>query len=364
MSKARNSSPASLTSDSEYAGSYSAAAQRGPAKPVSIVDVARACKCSITTVSQVMNGVAKARISKQTRDRVQGILRRLNYSPNRMARALASRKTWTVALVSDYDSQYPIAMAQLEIIAGIQSVLASTHYDLTLVHRHKGAAAARSRGFDGAILLSPRDMEELQPFIDSGIPAIVMEPGFPVPVPSVGIDEAQAVRLQVEHLADLGHRRIGYFGISKSPSSMRLRAEGYRRVMAELGLEPMESLFFHEPEAVFQGLASMPEAIRRDGITAVAFMSDSLAIRALSILQTAGLRVPQEVSVVGIDGSLASQVSLPPLTTVYNAVLERSKRAADMLLARMKNADLPVEHITFGVSLVMRSSTAAPGCDD
>lgn len=334
------------------------------AKPVTIADVAEKCGCSITTVSQVINRVSGARISKALRKRVENIAQELNYQPNRMGRALASRRTMIVALVTDFQrAVFPIEVAQLEIISGIQAVLRPTEYDLALIHRHKGAAIARSRGVDGVILLSPESMEEVQPFIDSNTALVVLEAAVPMPVATVGIDEAQAVRLAIEHLIGLGHRRIGYFGIESSPSCMGIRSRSYHETMAAHGLEVVQSLLFHLDD-LEEKLESCPEAVRRDSITGIVCMTDGLAVKVMNRLRREGILAPRDVSVVGIDGSVTSQISIPPLTTIYNPLLERSSRAAEMLLGRIEDPRRPVEHITFGVSLIRRESSGPPASGD
>ena len=333
-------------------------------KRATIADVAQMCGCSITTVSHVVNHVSRARVSKVLRERVEEAARQLNYQPSRLGKGLASRKTMMIAFVTDFlrATLYPIELARSEIQFGIQSVLRPTKYDLALVQRHKSASLAQSGGVDGAIMLNALSMDEIQPFIDSAIPLVVMEPTIPMPVPTVGIDEAGTMRLAVEHLIGLGHTGIGCLGLEPAPTGLGSRTRSYQETMARHGLRAITSLLFHqqddqEPEAKVK---SCLEAVRRRSVTAIACMTDGLAFRVASLLRSEGIMIPRDVSVVGIDGSLTSQICVPPLTTVYNPLLERGSRAAEMLLGCIENPRRPVEHITFGVSLIRRESSGPP----
>jgi DNA-binding LacI/PurR family transcriptional regulator len=327
---------------------------------VVIADVARASKCSITTVSHVMNRIVHARVSNETRMRVEQAVRELGYQPNRMGRALASSKTMLIGLVTDYGpGDFPNETSQLEIIAGVQSVLCDAEYDLVLIHRQKSESWARSSGVDGAILLSPRSNADISIFTASGLPIVVMEPSFRVGVSSVGVDEAYAVGQALEHLIELGHRRIAFIGPKSDTSCMGLRTEAYFSIMREHGLEPMNELLFgDDPSILCQLLDAVPEIVRAEGITGILAMTDGLGIRAMNRLRLASIIAPRDISIIGIDGTVASQISIPPLSTVRNPVQERGERAAHMLMGLIRNPRQPVEHVVFAVSLIRRESTA------
>lgn len=332
-----------------------------------IADVAKASKCSITTVSHVMNRVPGARVSDKTRQRVEESSKKLGYRPHRIGRALASRKSMMIGLVVNYSESlcFPLERSHMDITAGIQSVLGNEEYDLVLIHRHKAASWADGRGVDGAILLSITSNDEIEPFIMQGIPVVVMEPNAPMPVPTVGIDEAGAVYQAIDHLTKLGHRKIAFIGHRTHPSCMGLRTIAYHRIMNEHGLEPMNHLLFTEdPESLSNVLQLLPQTVKTQGITAILGITDGVAVRAMNSLQKAGVAVPDDVSLMGIDGNVTSQVSMPPLTTIYNPLLERGRRAAEMLLDHIRRQNLPTVHVNFATSLVCRESTAPPHAQD
>jgi LacI family transcriptional regulator len=331
-------------------------------RPVTIADVARASACSITTVSHVINEVSSARVSADTRKRVRDSIQKLGYRPNRMGRALANRRTMMIGLVADYEAgDFPLETARMEIISGIQSVLNNSDFDLVLIHPQKAASWARSRGVDGAIVVSPLKLDDVKIFTDSGITVVAMEPATRLPVSTVGADEFYAVRQALEHLIELGHQRIAFIGPVKHPSCMGLRTEAYRQIMREHNLPPMDDLLFSEDSSNLMPLLdSVPEIVKARRITGILAMTDGLAVRAMNRMRKEGMVAPQDISIIGIDGTLMSNVSIPPLSTVRNPLHERGRRAAEMLLKQIQNPHLPIEHIVFAVSLIRRESTGTP----
>ena len=339
-----------------------------------IDDVARDVGMSTATVSRALRGLP--RVSESTRLKVSEAALRLGYVPSPHAARLASGRTGSVAIVVPFVTRWFFAT----IYDGVEQTLRRADYDV-LVYNLAGDAATRkrvlgthelSKRVDAILLLG------IEPTPDEV--AWLGERGAPVSTlgtevahwPSVRIDDGQVARTAVEHLIDLGHRRIGTIGghIDEgldvvTPSDRRA---AYRRTLVEHGMELLPEL---ETEGGFtleggyrSGLQLLDVSPRP---TAVFCASDEMAVGLLRACRERGVRVPEELSIVGVDDHEMSPYL--DLTTVRQPVFEQGVAAAQQIVDRLSRpattddepvAALEAEHLVLPTELVVRGSTASP----
>lgn len=336
----------------------------------SIEDVAQRAGVSISTVSRALRGLPN--VAPVTRQRVLQAAGELRYSASPHAVGLASGKTRTVAVVMPFISRWSFGQA----LDGIESVLSASGYDL-LVHR-VGDPDSRARFIermplrkrvDGIIAVYlPLTDSGVNALTDLGVPVVSLGPSSDA-LPSICIDDAEGASAAVQHLVNLGHRRIGLIG-GESAEELRFavprnRREGFRRSLARNGVEIDPALEVPADFTATGGAAAMGVLLgRADPPTAVFAESDEMAMGAIRTVQSAGLRVPEDVSIVGFDDH--ELAPLFDLTTVAQDIVDQGIVAATLLLDSIENgreqgpeAEEPPRLFT-PTRLVIRRSTGRP----
>jgi LacI family transcriptional regulator, galactose operon repressor len=330
---------------------------------VTIADVAARAGVGASTVSRVLND--SPRVSEATRARVLEAIEVLDYRPNPLARALSRGRCQTLGVVVPFFTH----ASAVERLRGVAAALDGSRYDLVLfnvestVHRdeHFSNLTRRDRA-DGLIVMSlPMPPASLDRLATSGVPIVLLDADAPG-LPAVVTDDAAGGRMAAQHLIDLGHERIAFIGDDPANPlgfvSGTNREEGYRRTMADAGLEIPPGYVRHGPHVrdVARHLAG--ELIRRpDPPTAIFASSDTQALGALEAVRTAGLRVPADVSVVGFDDVEVS--GYVGLTTVRQPLFESGSLAATLLLGLLDDDEVPSPLVhRLDLELVVRSTTA------
>ncbi|WP_395691047.1 LacI family DNA-binding transcriptional regulator [Nocardioides sp.] len=330
-----------------------------------IKDVARAVDMSTATVSRALRGLPG--VSDETRVRVMETARRLGYVPSPGAAALASGKTRTVAVVVPFVTRWFFAA----VVEGAEEVLRDRGYDL-LLYNLGGDEAARHRVFETSLLTKRVDavlVLSLKPSPDElirldhlGRPVTVV--GADVPGwATVRIDDEQAARHATDHLLDLGHRRIAYVGGAVEGvldfTAPAARLAGYRAAIEAVGIAPDAALEADGSFTVAGGvraghrLLSAPERP-----TAIFAGSDEMAFGVLRAARELGLRVPEDLSVIGIDDHEMSVIF--DLTTIAQPVREQGRIAAQQVLAALTAQYWVPEQVVLPTRLVVRRTTAPP----
>lgn len=331
----------------------------------SIKDVARDVEMSTATVSRALRGLPG--VSEETRARVMESARRLGYVPSPSAAGLASGQTRTVAVVVPRVTQWFFAA----VVQGAEEVLRESGYDL-LLYNLAGDASARHRVFETSLLmkrvdavlvlslkLTPDEREQLSRL---GRPVTIVGADMPGWA-TVRIDDLEAAATATGHLLDLGHRRIAYIGGATegvldftAPSA---RLAGYRCVLAEAGISVCADLEEDGEFTIAGGQAAARKLLTRpDPPTAIFAASDEMAIGALRTARELGLRVPEDVSVVGIDDHEMARYF--DLTTVAQPVHEQGRVAATQVLAALTSEGWAPEQVILPTELVVRRTTAGP----
>jgi DNA-binding LacI/PurR family transcriptional regulator len=297
------------------------------ARRVTISDIAERAGVSKGAVSYALNG--RPGVSDGTRERILAIARELGWYPNRAARALSAERADACGLVLARPAR-TLALEPffMEFIAGVESELSARSIALTiqLVESVEAEIDVYRRWFgerrvDGVLVA---DLRHVDPRVDElvrlGLPAVVV--GGPVKngaLPAVWHDEAGVVIEAVRYVAALGHRRIGHVaGVDEFVHTAQ-RTDGFLTVTRELGLEADVIATDYSPESgarATRKLLSAPEPP-----SAIIYDSDLLAVTGLGVAQQMGFAVPDDVSIVGWDDSLISQVVHPPLTAITRDIV-------------------------------------------
>ncbi|MGB0100686.1 MAG: LacI family DNA-binding transcriptional regulator [Nocardioides sp.] len=327
-----------------------------------IKDVAREVEMSTATVSRALRGLPG--VSEPTRSRVLEAALRLGYVASPSASGLASGQTRTVAVIVPWVTRWFFAA----VVQGAEEVLRERGYDL-LLYNLAGDAAARHRVFetnlltkrvDAVLVLSLKPSpEELERLFRLGRPVTIVGADLPGWA-TVRIDDEDAATTATQHLLDLGHERIAYVGGATegvldftAPSA---RLSGYRTALERAGV-PVPGLEYDGGFNVDGGLQAARAALERpDRPTAIFAASDEMAIGALRAARELGLRVPEDVSVIGIDDHEMS--SYFDLTTVAQPVHEQGRIAATQVLAALAGSE--PRQVILPTELVVRRTTATP----
>lgn len=340
---------------------------RGAGLSLVIKDIARLAGVSTATVSRALSH--PDRVSEETRALVMGVVERHGYRVNSFARSLRKQRAGAVlALVPNLGNPFFSL-----IIKGIQDRLQEAGVDLLVADSHSTGGAGRSpvahlreSRADGLISLDgslpAATLKDLVAPDTVGKVVFACEWPLSAPLPSVRSDNREGMRLAVDHVVGLGHRRVAYL---TGPAGNILTDERRAGVEAALAAQGLSL----PPERVDGGDFSLEAghaaAVRLMAMTprptAVICASDQLAIGLISGLSALGLSVPQDVSVMGFDDIASAPYALPPLTTIRQDRLALGRAAADLLLERLADpAATEGRVLTLPVELVLRRSTAAP----
>jgi LacI family transcriptional regulator len=333
-------------------------------------DVAKAAGVSPTTVSFVLNNIETANISPETQQRVRDAVRDLGYVPNASAISLKQGRSSNVglALIQPHEQIF-LDLFVPKLLTGLANVLRPQGLRL-LVERIDGWKEYESilnmlRGHEvaGMIVLCPKSNQELLAhLLEQEIPIVVigrMNDKIPYSVTS---DNLAGVREIVTHLIHLGHHRIGC--ISYAPENVidhaTDRLNTYYQTLMLAGITPDQNLVRYgnfEPDS---GYKAMRELLHVDPLpTAVFGMNDMMAIGAMSAIQEAGLRVPEDIAVVGFDDDRFAAFTNPPLTTVRESQRELGQQAGELLIEIMNGIEPSQPHLLLPTQMVIRKSCGA-----
>lgn len=340
-------------------------AARGAPRRPTIAEIAEKTGVSAGAVSYALNG--RPGVSDETRARILEAAREVGWVPSTAARALRGGGTATVGLVITREPAMlgvePFFMA---FVAGIEQAISEQGYALLLqvtpdldrqmrTYREWWSA----RRVDGVFLTDLMIDDPRLPLLEEiGLPAVVVgDPAFAAGMPAVGSDDARAARAAVERLADLGHRRIAHIGGPERFVHSRIRSQAIAAAAADRGVavvgEAPTSYTLDEGAAAcdrFLAATDRPTAIICD--------NDLTALGAARAAMAAGVRVPEQLSILAWDDSPLCQLTEPPLSALGRDVSAYGAAAARALLAIVKDGDAPSDDASSVATLVDRGSLA------
>jgi LacI family transcriptional regulator len=334
---------------------------------VTIRDVARVAKVHPGTVSRALNAETRALVNEETAERVLRAAEELGYRPNPIARGLKTNRSYAIGvLIPDITNPlFPPILRGIEDRldeAGYTSLIVNTDNDAVREHRH--LEAMRARQVDGVISATARlDRELLAEVAAAGTPLVLvnrsLEDGS---VPSVAVNDRQGIRLAVQHVAGLGHRRIGHVAGPQNISTGHRRYVGFLEAMTAAGLaRPGAHVRFSTSFTEAEGARVCAELLDASGdLTAIVAANDLLALGCYDTLEDRGLRCPEDISVVGFNDMPFVDRLRPPLSTVRIPQREIGEVAADLMLRRLADDRYAAREILLEPTLVVRGSTVAP----
>jgi DNA-binding LacI/PurR family transcriptional regulator len=323
-------------------------------------DIATAVGVTQTTVANALNG--KGHVSEATRKHILQCAEELGYRPNMLARSLAQGKTDTLGFILPTIANpfYPEIAEAIERTAGqhgYQMLLCNTYYDFQQGRQHLERLV--SRWVDGIIVMgSSMDITDIVAQFQRGLPTVLcdwQENESPVGIPQVSVDFRRAGALAAEHLLALGHRHIA---IIVSEPQQTLRLEGFRAVLQAAGLPLANEMIRQGHSTLESGYAAAKEFLAAPTHpTAIFATTDWMALGAMEAILDAGLRVPQDISIVGLDDIVVSAHIRPPLTTVAVPKFQLAKEATELLLGLINEEPLYPLARVIEPSLIVRQST-------
>jgi len=330
-----------------------------------IQDVAREVGLSTATVSRALRGLAG--VSEETRQRVQDVAHRMGYVPSAAASVLASGQTRTIAVVVPFVTRWYFG----EVVEGAESVLRARGYDV-LLYNLSGDEHARHRVLsthlltkrvDGILVLGVEPSASEHEWLATHAPPLGLVGGSVPGIPTVRIDDEEAALTAMRHLIGLGHRRIAYVGGSEVEplnfSTPRARREGYHQALRDVGVEPDPALEAWGHFTVEGGIDAGHQLLALDPLpTAIFCASDEMAWGVMRAAMERGIRIPEALSVIGIDDHALSRFT--DLTTVRQPVMAMGRAAAERLLAQLSGESLDTEDLLMPTELIVRGTTAPP----
>ncbi len=330
-------------------------------KPATMKDVARVAGVSIQTVSCVVNQTGA--ISPETRMRVLEVVEQLQYHRDPIARSMRTRQTGLIALLVSSIANPVLA----KLASEVESKTAAENYSVILhnlasdrYREESSLEVVSNRLVDGVIIVNAVDGARAIRVLEAArIPAVMIDylPGSSIP--NVMADNLAGGYLATWHLIKLGHRKIAHLLGSTTHGVARQRYEGYMKALDEFGLEYRLTI---TPTGNSWGYAEGYESARQalnhsEPPTAIFASSDQMAIGAYRAIAEAGLRVPDDISVVGFDNTDAARFASPPLTTVHQPNEELAATAVALLVEMMGGKQPETTEVVLPVRLVTRQST-------
>jgi LacI family transcriptional regulator len=342
--------------------------RRTAADRTTIRDIAAIAGVSAATVSRALND--RSEVSKQTRDAVIRVARSHNYSANRSARGLSGGRTGLVGLtLPNVHAAYFAA-----ILGGATEALYEQDMRVLLCptgHEHAREVSLLDRLMhgttDGALIVLPEESSaELSALYDERYPFVVVDPRQRLEerIPAVSAAHASGATEATTHLLELGHRRIGVITGPSGWLATEERRRGYHAAMAAGGATPDPALEIASDFKLGGGNTAAGTLLDLDDPpTAIFAFNDPMAIGVMHAASARGLRVPEDLSIVGFDDTDEASLMMPMLTTVRQPLAEMSRMAVNLLIRLLANQRFETMHVELATKLVVRSSTAGVRSD-
>ena len=341
-------------------------ANSGLRKRATIRDVARECGVSVTTVSVVLNNAPRP-VREEVRQRVIAMAQKLDYHPSAVARGLVRQRTNSIGVLLGEVGEGVVGdYYAAGILSGVISRAEKSAFDLHFfttrwVSARESAARVRAGQPDGVVVLAPQIGSDMPVGLrDVGLPVVcISTPDDPL-APYVDIDNALGGALAGGHLLSLGHRKIAHLCAGPSQLSVALRQDAFLSTLREGGvaLKPGDIVggTFDRDEAYAAAWALLRGP---DRPTAIFATNDPLALQALHAARDLGIRVPEQLSIVGFDDFPVGPLLNPPLTTLRQPLMQIGEAAVRLLL-RIVEGRTAEQRRLIAPELIVRGSTAPP----
>ena len=335
---------------------------------VTLKDIAEEAGVSITTVSNVVHN-KKSRVSAETIALIREIIKREHYAPSMSARSLASDQSAIIGMVTHLTPQNKGSTVSdpfmSSIVASVEKQTREEGYYLMLRGVEDASALyslSRSWRLSGLILTGMFQDAFYETAKNLGIPFVLIDSYVDDPdVCSVGLEDEKGGYIATKHLLEKGHRRIAFASPSIQPGGViDLRLKGYRRALAEFGVEYDPELLFTQEISVEEGKKLGHILSKKKDITGIFASADILAAGIMSGLSECGVSVPGDKSIVGFDDHYLSQLMIPGLTTIHQDSEKKGSLATEMILAQLRGEPIAEKNVILPVTLIERGSVSKP----
>ncbi|AZN43134.1 LacI family DNA-binding transcriptional regulator [Paenibacillus albus] len=329
-----------------------------------IKDVARLAGVSVTTVSRVLNG--EKYVKDDLKQKVTLAIQELGYAPSHIARSLVRNKTNLIGvIVPDITSSF-----YATILSSIEEAASENDYNLLVCNisenidkEHKYLNVFQEMRVEGIIIMHEKINEDIRNLIQKMKIPVIFSSVKPMgqEFVSVIVDDYKAAYDATAYLIGLGHEAIGFLGGDmRDITSGQNRYSGYRNALTDSGIKIIHEHIRFGDYKVKSGYEQMKELLRvKQPPTAVFAVSDDMAVGAMNCIRDNGLRVPEDISVMGFDGSQLTELTRPTLTSMEQPIHEMGKVTMKVLLGQVENGDVPTSDIILEHRLVARESCKA-----
>ncbi|MBM7704613.1 LacI family DNA-binding transcriptional regulator [Metabacillus iocasae] len=315
---------------------------------VTIKDVAKQANVSVATVSRILNNLPG--YSEETKQKVVKVIDELGYQPNAIARGLISKKTNTMGVLLPKVSD----LFASEILAGIEDVAHEFDHSVIICKTDKDGTRTmkylqtlREKQVDGIIIVSEYITKEYYDMLTRmNIPVVLVATQSNYDIPCIKVDDFKASYEAVTYLLDKGHIHIGMISGTRSDKMTTTpRVHGYRQALIDSGLPFTENAVAYGDFGFQSGIECMQQLLsHQKHLTAVFCASDEMAIGALSYLYKQGIKVPEQISLLGYDNTATAQKAIPPLTTIEQPLYKMGRRAFEVLIKGERKVNLIYPH--------------------
>ena len=334
-------------------------------RPVTLDDISKRAKVSKMTVSRVLTG--KGQVAPKTREKINKIIDELGYQPNLLARSLSSQKTSIIGVVLNKREHMFMFDYTTKVLSGIMDVAIENDYQLMLcpISADKDTSGeyeklARSRMLDGVILLKRKEGDpHISELIDLNFPFVMLNyKKFSEDISFVDSENFHGAQIAVEHLYGKGHRKIAFVRGRIGETNSNDRYLGYQGALSDLGLEFREEWVINGDFNQEKAYSECSKLLDLDDMpTAIFCADDNMALGVMRRLQEQGLKIPEDMAVVGFDDIQFGTISTPTLTTVRQPIYEIGRRGMEVLLHLINSDEPKATHELLPVELVKREST-------
>ncbi|MEF2968904.1 LacI family DNA-binding transcriptional regulator [Paenibacillus sp. M1] len=330
---------------------------------VSIKDIAKIANVSIATVSNVINGTG--RVSADTKNKVNKVIQELQFVPSASARSLKDKNSHLIAVVVPFVEKGILQDNPFywELVRGVENGARNHEVQVILlgIDEHEDFSFVRGRHLDGLIVVGVYEQSPAyRKILSLGVPCVFLDSYLSDPaLYQVDLDDEAGGYLGTKHLIGLGHRAIAVLtGRLEQGGVNYFRYQGYLRALRESGIPENPDLVLEIDSSIQGGYqAAQRLGHHKDGITGVFAFSDVSAMGLIRGMHDIGMRVPEDVSVVGFDDIFYTQYMIPSLTTIRQDIVSKGQAAVTMLLDQINGTATTSRRVTVPVSLIVRQST-------
>ncbi|MDF1512739.1 MAG: LacI family DNA-binding transcriptional regulator [Anaerolineae bacterium] len=334
--------------------------------PVTLTDVAQVAGVSIATASRVLSNSSHP-VNKQTRDLIVQVANQLGYRPNLIARSLRTDRTYTIGVVVENVAEFFTTL----ILQGILDYFAGSAYAIFILNTFydpdtevEAVNSLLMRAAEGIIFIDTA-LHSVEDTTTSVTPSIFVNRKYEYPGEQCVIpDNRYNAHLATEHLIKLGHSQIAYIGGPDAWEATQERHAGYKEALKQYGLPYRSDYVAAGNWQLGSGFQAAKGFLHlADPPTAIFASSDKMALGAVYGIQERGLRVPDDIAVVGMDNRPFAEMVRPSLTTIVLPGYKMGYMAADHLLKKIEGMDAPSGYLPICGEIVVRKSCGAPKID-